>query len=322
MAAFDEITVTLPDAYAAYARYWPAESPRGAVLYHHGIQSHCGWYEGSAAAIAEAGFAVLQIDRRGSGRNPIDRGHADSAEQLIADSMAARDELLRRARCDTYHLVGVSWGGKLVLAAYLVDGSRVRSVSLVTPGMFPKIGVSKAQMARIGFSMLYERKALFDIPLNDAELFTTVERWQRFFETDELTLRQATAGFYLASRRMDKPIAKLVGGRGAVSKRTGGRGSRSGSPCGGGANGDGDANTGTIADRGSARTIAPVPVHLFLAGEERIIDNEKTERFVRDLDWPDCRVTKYESARHSLEFEGDPTAYFSALVSFIDQHNK
>ena len=70
MTAFEEITVTLPDDYSAYARYWPAKAPRGAVLYHHGIQSHCGWYEASAAAIAEAGFAVLQIDRRGSGRTP------------------------------------------------------------------------------------------------------------------------------------------------------------------------------------------------------------------------------------------------------------
>ena len=86
MSDFEELRVRLPDGYEAYARYWGQSAPCGAVLYHHGIQSHCGWYETSPTRLAEAGFAVLQIDRRGCGRNEPDRGHAESAEQLIADS--------------------------------------------------------------------------------------------------------------------------------------------------------------------------------------------------------------------------------------------
>ena len=55
------------------------------------------------------------------------------------------------------------------------------------------------------------------------------------------------------------------------------------------------------------------------SGDERIIDNEKTESFIDDLNWPDAKITKYESSRHSLEFEGDPTVYYRDLLAFVDQ---
>lgn len=278
MAGYTEISVSLSDGYAAYARYWSPPSPKGAVLYHHGIQSHCGWYEASAARLAQAGYAVLQIDRRGSGRNPIDRGHAESQEQLVADSVSARDELLRRCGLGAYHMVGVSWGGKLCAAAYLHDPAGVVSLSLVTPGLFPKIGVSKSEMSTIGFAMLYERERLFDIPLNDPELFTPVPRWQEFFRTDALTLRRCTAAFYLASRRMDRTIAKLP-------------------------------------------TASPVPIHLFIADDERIVDNEKTVAFVEGLGWAGTRISHYPMARHSLEFEPNPEPYFRGLVAFVDDRS-
>lgn len=277
MTGFEEMPLLLPDGYETYARYWaPPARTRGAVLYHHGIQSHCGWYEASAARLAEAGYAVLQVDRRGSGRNRKDRGDAESAEQLIADARAARDELARRSGSGECHIIGVSWGGKLAVAEYVDDPAGVSSLSLVTPGLFPLVGVSKSEMADIGFAMLYEPRSLIDIPLNEAGLFTQVPHWRHFFDTDELTLRRCTAGFFLASRRMDKIVARFTKSR-------------------------------------------PVPVHLLMAGDERIIDSEKTIRFVRDLDWPLCRITTYDGLRHSLEFEGNPEIYFADLTAFLDE---
>lgn len=275
MARYEELSIPLPDGYRAYARYFHPSRPIGSVLYHHGIQSHCGWYEASAAALADAGYDVLQVDRRGSGRNEIDRGHAESAEQLIADSHAARDELLRRSGRSDYHAVGVSWGGKLTVAAYINDPFGVKSLTLVTPGLFPKIGVSRGEMARIGFSMLYEPRRHFDIPLNDPDLFTTSPAWAEFFRTDPITLRQCTAAFYLASRRMDRMVARL-------------------------------------------KEFPPVPIHLFLAGDERIVDNDRTADFFDDLDWPGTQTTTHETARHSLEFEGDPTTYYRQMTDFIN----
>lgn len=286
MACYEEVEVILPDGYRAYGRYWSAASmrepgasgmttPRGAVLFHHGIQSHCGWFEASGAALADAGYCVLQIDRRGSGRNEMARGHGESGDQLIGDSVAAGDELLRRSGLSGYHIAGVSWGGKLAVAHYVEQPGCVSGLTLVTPGLFPRVGVSKETMAAIGFAMLYEPERHFDIPLNDPELFTSYARWQGFFVCDELTLRQCTAGFYLASRRMDRVVNRLP-------------------------------------ER------PPVPIHLMLAGDERIIDNDKTRAFVAELDWPATRVTEYATARHSLEFDV-PDRFCADLVAFIDE---
>lgn len=209
MLGFEQLTIRLTDGYEAYGRFFPAENPKGAVLYHHGIQSHCGWYADSAATLAAAGFSVLQYDRRGSGRNAVDRGHADSAQQLIADGHLARDELRRLTGFDRFHVVGVSWGGRLAVASYVDDPSGVESLSLVTPGLFPRVGVSKDEAARIGFAMIYEPGKLFDIPLNRSDLFAGEAAGRRLFDEDEFLLRRATAGFFLASRRMDKIIARL-----------------------------------------------------------------------------------------------------------------
>jgi len=273
---YEEVTVRLTDGYEAYGRFWAVPRPRGAVLYHHGIQSHCGWYEGSAERLARSGYAVLQMDRRGCGRNREARGHAESADQLLADAAAGRDHLARHSGVREHHVIGVSWGGKLAIAAYVSDPSGVRSLSLVTPGLFPRVGVSREQMAKIGFAMIYEPGASFDIPLDAAEFFTADDRWLTFIRSDPLTLRQCTASFYLASRRMDKIIARLP-------------------------------------------QAPPVPTHLILAGDERIIDNDKTASFITGLPWPIRRITRFERARHSLEFETERHRYFDDLVAFIDE---
>ncbi len=274
MDDFEQFSITLPDGYEAYARYWKPADACGTVLYLHGIQSHCGWYQASARRLAQAGYAVLQLDRRGCGRNQQDRGHAESAQQLIDDVLAARDELARRSGCAEYHVVGVSWGGKLAVASYVIDPSGVLSLSLVTPGLFPRDGVSKSQKTEIGFAMLYEPRRFFDIPLNDPDLFTAQPNWQEFFRHDPLTGRQCTAGFYLASRRMDKIVAQLKNAR-------------------------------------------PIPIQLFIAGKEHIIDNKRTGDFIRDLGWPNSKTISYANARHSLEFEDIADAYFDELVSSI-----
>jgi len=274
MARFKEITVALPDGYAAYARFWSPDVLRGAVLHHHGIQSHCDWYGGSVEKLCEAGYAVLQIDRRGSGRNEMDRGHAESAPQLIADAHAARDVLLDLTGLDCYHVVGVSWGGKLAVVAYVDDPERVASLSLVTPGLFPLVGVSKEEAHRIGVAMIYEPQTLFDIPLNDPDLFTHSPKWREFHATDPRTLTQCTAAFYLASRRMDKMLAKL-------------------------------------SDR------PPVPIHLFTAGEEGIVDNDKTIEYIESLGWCHTRLTRYDGSRHSVEFDV-PERFYADLVGFVD----
>ena len=275
LVSFEEITIRLPDGYESYARYWRPERCRGGVLYIHGIQSHAGWYERSAARLCEAGCAVLQPDRRGSGRNEADRGHAESADQLLDDARCCLEELARRSGCGSSQVLGVSWGGKLAAAMHAANSEGISGLVLVTPGLFPIIDVSAAEKFRIGWSMIANPARSYDIPLNDPELFTSVPEWIDFLRQDPLQLHQATAGFFLASRRMDK-IARRLG------------------------------------------QAEPVPLHLMLAADERIIDNGETCDFVRQMGWSRRRITTYENSRHTLEFDPDCERYLEDLVRWID----
>lgn len=274
MTEYLDITINLPDGYPAHARHWPAAPGAPAVLHLHGIQSHGGWYTDTARALNSAGFVVLQPDRRGSGRNQRDRGHAESAQQLIDDGLLCARRLADLSGVARVHIVGVSWGGKLAAAMHVTNSAAIASLTLVAPGIFPIIDVSAAEKFRIGWSMVTEPGKSYPIPLNDAELFTDNPEKKRFLENDPLTLHEATAGFYLASRRMDKIWRKL------------------------------------------GETSA-VPLHLILAGNERIIDNERTRAFVQELPWPVRRITFYEKSRHTIEFGDDRDAFFADQINFL-----
>jgi len=184
----------------------PAGSPRRMpVLYVHGIQSHPGWFVGSAAAMAGAGHQVFQVTRRGSGDGAQARGDAKSAGQLLEDVQEACQFALTGAGGDRLHLVGVSWGGKL-LAAYAAHPRRtvqVASLTLVAPGIVPAVDVPLEAKLAIVLSLLVAPHRRFDIPLSDVELFTDNEAMREYLRRDPLRLRRATARFLYASRRLD-----------------------------------------------------------------------------------------------------------------------
>lgn len=62
----------------------------------------------------------------------------------------------------------------------------------------------------------------------------------------------------------------------------------------------------------------PCPLHVFLAEHDEIIDTDRTRTWVRDLGWPNARVTIYENAHHTLEFEPDPEPYFRDLADWLE----
>ena len=58
-------------------------------------------------------------------------------------------------------------------------------------------------------------------------------------------------------------------------------------------------------------------LHLFLAGHDDIIDNQRTKAWVRDLSWPQRRITQYTGTRHTLEFEPSPEKFFGDLLAAV-----
>jgi alpha-beta hydrolase superfamily lysophospholipase len=196
----------------------PAPLP---VLFVHGIQSHPDWFTGSADMLAARGHPVYQVMRRGSGTNTVARGDARSPGQLMDDLDAACAFVLRHAAeqglavCNpgALHVVGISWGGKLV-AAWAASRRRAyaASLTLVAPGIISRVDLPPAIKLRIAWALLAHPRRLFDIPLNDLSLFTDNPARRDYLSRDPHRLHRATARFLFASRRLEAMLIRAKAG--------------------------------------------------------------------------------------------------------------
>lgn len=200
------------DGYPVHLTTWrPAAEPRGRVVILHGVQSHAGWYDSLGRTLAEGGWEVEFPDRRGSGRNAVERGHARSANRLLAD-VAERLELARRERPGRpLVLAGISWGGKLAVVTAARRPDLLDGLALLCPGLRPRVGVATRESLAIFAAWATGRRREFPIPLADPALFTDSEAGRRFIADDPLALRQASAQLLAASRFLDLMVGRAPG---------------------------------------------------------------------------------------------------------------
>ena len=196
------------DGYPLHVRIWSAAArPRGQVVVLHGVQSHGGWYHRLGRSLAAAGYSTSFPDRRGSGANSRDRGHAQSGRRLNLDLR----EWLRALRAEQPELpialAGISWGGKLAVIAAGRHPELVDALALICPGLHPRVGVSRRERLEIAWAFFTNRRKTFAIPLSDPALFTDSPRGQAFIATDPYSLRQGTAGLLAASFFIDRLVA-------------------------------------------------------------------------------------------------------------------
>jgi alpha-beta hydrolase superfamily lysophospholipase len=192
---------TAGDGYRwQYRRYAAAGSARADVVCIHGIQSHAGWYEGSCIRLADAGYGVCFLDRRGSGVNSQARGDAPGFRRLIDD--VAEFLTGRRSGRPTV-LLAISWGGKLAAALERRRPGLVDAFALLCPGFCSRVSLSRKQKLAVAACRLVAPRRTFDVPLSDPELFTANPEAIRFIREDPLALRQATARLLLESARLD-----------------------------------------------------------------------------------------------------------------------
>jgi acylglycerol lipase len=218
-------TFIASDGYPLHLTLWPAAGRvRGHLVMLHGVQSHAGWYPVLGSTLAQSGYAVSFPDRRGSGANAIDRGHARSARRLVLDLV----EWLRAVRAEEpgagVVVGGISWGGKLAVIAAARNPELVDGLALVCPGLLPRVGVSRRQRWAIAWAFFANRRKKFTIPLSDPALFTASSSGQAFIAADPLSLREGTAGLLAASfiidrlvarapRRVHQPVLLMLAGR-------------------------------------------------------------------------------------------------------------
>ena len=64
-----------------------------------------------------------------------------------------------------------------------------------------------------------------------------------------------------------------------------------------------------------------MPVLLLLAGQDRVIDNARTRRYVESFASQDKTVIEYPEAHHTLEFEPRPHRYLDDLIGWLNRHS-
>jgi acylglycerol lipase len=208
------------DGYTLRGRVWQPEGGKAdaAVLYLHGIQSHGGWFEWSAARLAEGGQVVLLPDRRGSGLNQAARGDTPASQRWLDDLDELSDWARNKFGVERFGVVGVSWGGKTAVAWALRRPEHVARVLLIAPGLFPQVDVGLAGRLRIGMSLMRHPQREFPIPLDDPALFTDDPAGRAFIANDPLKLTHATARFFYESSRLDRMLVRAE--RGSLQAET------------------------------------------------------------------------------------------------------
>jgi acylglycerol lipase len=99
-----------------YSQGWePKDSPTAVVCLVHGLGEHSGRYSQVAAALTEAGYALLGGDLRGHGKSGGVRGHIPSVDAAMDDIGRLLEEADARYRDRPRFLYGHSLGGNLVL---------------------------------------------------------------------------------------------------------------------------------------------------------------------------------------------------------------
>ena len=199
----------LPDGYRNSFYCWEgSKQARDCLLYLHGIESHAGWFIQSAQAVNALGWPVVLAERRGSGRNSQDRGHTASSRQLLADVFCQAQYCRERWPTCRVHLAGVSWGGKLALASALRYPQTFASLTMVTPGLFPRVDLSTRNKLSVLVNHIIKPRTRLSVPLEDPQLFTDNPQRVTFIEQDPLRLHHVSAGFFWASYQLDKLIKR------------------------------------------------------------------------------------------------------------------
>ncbi|MCS6844193.1 MAG: lysophospholipase [Caldilineales bacterium] len=136
------------DGLLLVGRCWePDDQPKAVVCLVHGLGEHCGRYAHVAAALNNAGYAVLACDKRGHGRSEGKRGYVPSYDALMDDIGLLLEQAAQRFPGKPRFLYGHSLGGNEVLNYALRRRPDVVGVVSTSPGLRPGFKPPALQLA-------------------------------------------------------------------------------------------------------------------------------------------------------------------------------
>lgn len=209
-----------PVHYQLRYTYWlPGRSNGKVIIYNHGLQSHRGWFYGSAEYLAILGYTVYAFDRVGAGQSSASvsvrpasdngsaaslirqHGHVDRW-QVWTDSL---DQMVRLVRKRHPSLELNLWANSF--AAHILTGyinsypdRGVRRLVFTTPGLFSRLPLPFTIPELIAAAPGQYFASTIPEQQGDqgATLFTSDPFYQWAISTDGYSQRRFSREFYLA----------------------------------------------------------------------------------------------------------------------------
>jgi acylglycerol lipase len=197
---------------------WRHPRPAAVLVLVHGLQSHAQWFAEAAEALVDRGLAVYAVDRRGSGSSPALRGDVASYTNWYGEL----DRVVRLAQTEhpgvPVHLVGHCFGANVALGYALMAGTgagssagtTVRSIVMLTPGLYVRPDYTPAQKLHILASGRWAPFTRFPVPQRD-ELFSRDPDVLAWIASDTGGARTLTARCLLEINRMVRRLRRDVG---------------------------------------------------------------------------------------------------------------
>lgn len=186
-------------------RVFGRQGPFTPVIMLHGLQSHSGWFVQSQTFLADLGYPVYAMDRRGSGLSEGIPGDCAFFGEMANDMRDVADWVRTRHGKAQVHVFGHCFG--TIPAALFATSfpDRVASLILASSGIYTKVGVNLATKLRVLWSKAFDQPMRFPVPLRP-EMFSELEEWVRFIREDDTRLKSVTASFYYEVLRARRSI--------------------------------------------------------------------------------------------------------------------
>lgn len=249
----------------AYVVHSPAKSSanKAAFLYLHGIESHAGWFRDAAELLKNAGFPVYCFDRRGSGINRENRGHPSGHVPRDVDPL---DDL----HAWVEHLRALHPAHSFFLTGLSWGGKYALAYDLTHPGMIDGLVlITPGIKPKIGLGLSDKLAVFRDILISPRHPHRIPIQPEMFTSTPK----------HLDFIRNDPLRLHSVSARFLWQSRRMDR----------------------LLDRDEGLDHAPVL--LFLAGKDRIIDNEATRRFFAQRQGHGVKIVEYADQTHSIQLD-------------------
>ena len=250
---------------------------RAAFIYLHGIESHSGWFDEAAERIAARGHPVFSIDRRGSGINRENRGY-------VSGHVERGTSLVE----DIHDAVGIAKASGRIDEIYLIGLSWGGKYAMAYDAIHPDevdgmILVTPGMKPKVDLT-LFEKAAVF------TDVVFAPKRQHRIpIEPEMFTTDPEQLGLI-----RNDPLKLHTASAGFMWQ---------------------SLRMDKMVERMDDGKHPPMLV--FLAGKDRIIDNQATREFVTRNPNRSVKIIEYPDQTHSIQLDA-PDRLARDIVRWID----